>query len=335
MCHSHQISEIRNQKSTGFTLVELLVVITIIGILIALLLPAVQAAREAARRLQCANHFKQAGIALHNYHASKQTFPPGCLIWDSSTPAACGKFPAAPSPPGFYYGCAWAAFILPYMEKQGIYDMIEFTKPGWHYSIRQSTFKAGGTRIEDYLCPSDPQGGELVLQTSSDHQDGTTNPDEDQRQTNMAGVSDSSNFQCPDVFPRQLGRVDGMMGNLIGAKISDVKDGTSNTLLVGEVTGGGPKTYQGFFWMSWDIQDTVDGINGPNTVIGGRWPGAMYYSGFSSFHAGGCHFLMTDGSAHFFSQNIARDTLISLTTRDGATFHSTGAADRVITSGPP
>ena len=91
----------------GFTLVELLVVITIIGILIALLLPAVQAAREAARQSQCANNFKQVGLAMHGYVASKGSFPSGEVTSG-----------------GGYWG--WGAFLLPFIEKQNVYDMINF-----------------------------------------------------------------------------------------------------------------------------------------------------------------------------------------------------------------
>ena len=103
-----------NHAFRGFTLVELLVVIAIIGILIALLLPAVQAAREAARRLQCAGRYKQVGVALHNYHSSHNCFPPGMIGWTSSTPAACG--PPGKSP-AYYAGWGWAAFSLPFLEQ--------------------------------------------------------------------------------------------------------------------------------------------------------------------------------------------------------------------------
>ena len=93
----------------GFTVVELLVVIAIIGILIALLLPAVQAAREAARRIQCSNHFKQVGIAMHAYHSAVTSFPFGIQFWEPQN-----QCPGAPS--GTLIGWSWSTHLLPYLE---------------------------------------------------------------------------------------------------------------------------------------------------------------------------------------------------------------------------
>lgn len=289
----------------GFTLVELLVVITIIGILIALLLPAVQAAREAARRLQCANNFKQVGLAMHNYHVAHKTFPPGQI--------AANWF-------------AWGSFILPYLEQSAVHDKLTFKASGSYYFTNDGTREAASMRIPSYLCPSDPQGGELVRCCSGGNSPQGTDENEDVRQTNMAGVTDSEDWTTNGVRPRTLDQADGVMAADEPCRIEDIRDGTSNTLLIGEVTGAGPATYDGHFWVAWNLLDTRDGINGAFTVPGGIWPGTppvtmtyfgMRDTGFSSFHPGGCHFLLADGSAQFLSENIAQETLVNLTTRVG------------------
>ena len=306
------------RKNSGFTLVELLVVITIIGILIALLLPAVQAAREAARRLQCANNFKQVGLAMHNYHASMKMFPPGVVMyadwyvpWDF-----CGMVGTS----GYYHGAGWGAFILPYLEQQQVYDQFDFSLRSCNVD---PNFAAGRALIPAYLCPSDPQGDELVSNTgSTDGKPPDLLEEEDYRRTSMAGVTDSMDWTCNTVTARQFSKADGMMAQLQGCRIRDVVDGTSNTLMVGEVTGGGRGSYNSHFWVSQTLSDTYDGINGISTIPGGSpsWAGNSYAwrdASFSSFHPGGCHFLMADGSVQFLSENIASISLSALATRGG------------------
>ena len=303
----------------GFTLVELLVVIAIIGILIALLLPAVQAAREAARRMQCASNFKQAGLAIHNYTDAQNTFPAGSNYWRYNS---CGYS-------GDHFGFAWGTSILPYLEHVSLYESIDPFGEFWVVGNRE----AGAQVIPTYVCPSDPKGGAWCEQASGFKQGGSDV--EDFRSTCMAGVADSVDWSCDGSMP--AGNRNGMLYSYSAVKFADVSDGTSQTLLVGEITGArgshpteGPAYYQ-HIWVHFDIQDTADGINGPGTVPGGRNEltdpidgdgGNRHIElsneiGFSSFHPGGCHFLWVDGSVHFLSEDLASDLLARLTTKNG------------------
>ena len=135
----------RRTQSGSFTLVELLVVITIIGVLIALLLPAVQAAREAARRMACSNNLKQIGLALHNYHTALSSFPPGYIstVGPNENPGVI----ADDRGPGW----GWAAMLLPYLEQDNIYAQIHFNK-----DITDPTNAVvRTTSLPVFLCPSD------------------------------------------------------------------------------------------------------------------------------------------------------------------------------------
>jgi prepilin-type N-terminal cleavage/methylation domain-containing protein len=123
----------------GFTIVELLVVIAIIGMLIGLLLPAVQAVREAARRMQCQNNLHQIGIAMHNYHAAFRKLPPGGIEVRPET--SRGK------------QIAWSAMVLPFLEQSAVYSKIDFNFAFDHPVNRE----AAATPIEAYLCPSTPR----------------------------------------------------------------------------------------------------------------------------------------------------------------------------------
>ena len=313
------------RTSFGFTLVELLVVIAIIGVLVALLLPAVQAAREAARRSTCQNQFKQTGLALLNYESAKRTLPPGMTIDRDLCSANRG-------PAKSQWG--WGTYALPYMEQDSIYKQIDF-KAG-NSITNAGNFRALGNRIPGFICPNEiNQTGWVECCSGINNGPG---PSDDVQLSNMAGVADSKQMYCLNLGqPTQEMRSDanGVLYNLVSTRLKDVTDGTSNTLLIGEITGGRSRHpsegegWIGMYWFDEGVQDVSEGVNGPGSIPGGRDDSidpldgdggnrhVEYRTevGFSSFHPGGAHFTCVDGSVHFMSENISQTLLETLATR--------------------
>lgn len=312
----------RTDVRHGFTLVELLVVIAIIGLLVALLLPAVNAAREAARRVTCVNKFKQAGLALLNYESALQTFPPGMKHWDARfgnpTNGSC-----APAPDPAIRGFSWSTYILPYLEEQARYELLDFEKVGGYADRADngngtSNFAVSGEILEFYVCPSDDQGTEQVRCCSA-AQNGT-HPDEDMGRTNMAGVADSLEWQCSAAGGKHFHASNGFFGNVEGAETRRIVDGLSKTIVLAEVLGAGQDSHLGHFWSNWNIIDTRDGINGPFTITGGQWDDTgkhgMRNTGAASRHPGGANFAMGDGHVEFLAETISPEVFEQMTTRD-------------------
>ncbi len=309
----------------GFTLVELLVVIAIIGILVGLLLPAVQQVREAARRTQCANNFRQAGLAMHNYESAFGSLPPGMYFTSTAFPSSCGPV-AAP----FFNGWGWGARILDFMEQNNLAQSINFRADNY---FNNGNWIATSTRIETFLCPSDPDAGKL-LECCSGKSNGATIT-EDRAGSNMAGVHGSNTLFCGGIRGNPEGN--GVLFNYNTIKFRDIRDGQSNTLMLGEVTevpGNHPsqgKAMFGYFWNNWAVQSTIEGINGPGSMPGGRdilldpidgvgenRHNEFYReSGFSSWHPAGANFAFADGSIHHLTENIDQAVLDNMATRWG------------------
>ena len=254
---------------------------------------------------------------MHSYNTSHDTLPPGMVSWNNNYVdlTLCGPNPGDPLKgiPDYYVVWSWSARILADLGEQVTFDTINFDDTHyWSGSV--PTREAGKHRIDSYICPSDPQGGELI---------NCMGGDDNARQTNMAGVTDSQEWMCDYRYARQFRRktpemkvADGMMAERDGCRFSDVVDGLSHTLMIGEVTGQGPGTHIAHWWTTWNLLDTGNGINGPGTVFTNSWVD-WKRTGFSSYHPGGCHFLFGDGSVHFLLEDIDFEVLQALTTRAG------------------
>jgi prepilin-type N-terminal cleavage/methylation domain-containing protein/prepilin-type processing-associated H-X9-DG protein len=298
-------------RRKGFTLIELLVVIAIIGILIGLLLPAVQKVREAANRAKCSNNLKQVGLALHNFHSTFEYFPPGQTGWtDTATPY--------PVVPGTTVGCrtCWVLYVLPYMEQTALYDQMYTwmtTNKNVQVYENESNYGVGpypnaiNTIIPNLVCPSDAMSPD----------DGTSNtPYHEGFQGNYglcgAGTTD---LVGPNGNGTGLG---GIFYTASRTRMADITDGTSNTLAAAEtvvVKGGDDR--RGRYWNSYvNTESLISTMASPNTTTGDHpytcvplpmapcTSAGNYVRYARSYHAGGVNGLLADGSVRFFSNAI-------------------------------
>ncbi|MBA2113458.1 DUF1559 domain-containing protein [Bremerella alba] len=273
----------------GFTLVELLVVIAIIGVLIALLLPAVQQAREAARRMHCQNNLKQMGLALHNHHDTFREFPPGII---------------------YHKSWSWGTLILPYLEQGTLYDQLKVVSGGTNgewgpFDVDDTdTLELARTILSVYRCPSDtvPDYNDkcdrsyAMLLASSNYV------------AVLGSLSDPTNSIAVD---KTTGG-NGMLYWGSSHNMASVVDGTSNTMLICE---RGYRNHKASVWAS----VTDRGTKNPGTLnrhytttaVGYTQSGrdqkinGTYSNACSSEHPGGAQFLFCDGSVHFLSETTS------------------------------
>ncbi|QDT14591.1 DUF1559 domain-containing protein [Alienimonas californiensis] len=314
------------RRRSGFTLIELLVVIAIIAILVSLLLPAVQQAREAARRSQCQNNLKNIGLAMHNYQSTHKKFP---FAWNS-------------------HGTGWSAMILPQLDQQAIYDTLTFQESGaGNYGSGPDNERMCGTLIPTFRCPS---------MTADEHissNSGIPGRVPSAYSANISSVSwfDNSNgatktpedyYWDPnwtdpnpdeDIFPTFAFSKphDGMFWEDSATSFKDVKDGAGQTILIGEVWTDPEFGQDGQGMDHWyigspqiDAPDTnectefVASTAVPlNTWLDPMSTGFMKEAAFGSEHTGGAFLGMVDGSVQFVSDTIDFDTYQALGSRNG------------------
>jgi prepilin-type N-terminal cleavage/methylation domain-containing protein/prepilin-type processing-associated H-X9-DG protein len=321
------------RKIRAFTLVELLVVIAIIAILVGLLLPAVNAARESARRIQCANNFKQVGLAMHSYHTANNAFPQGTT--DHNTPN--------------YEGWSWAVRILPQMEAGNAFAKIDFSEDGFIGSTNQKNKQLlDGTFVATYWCPSSP--------CPRFYSQDAWNGNHEINVGCMVGIAGAADDPSGDTrydmgqSPDRTHAWNGVLFAHSNVRIEDIRDGTTNTIMVGETSDMGWRTgypnekfdcrgmFPHGFWIGADRQSasTAPGDKRVfNTTVIYQRPLGTKECDLGQFgqtskaghnydnqipiqaaHPGGAYLLFADGSSQFLSENIEFGLFKLLAIRD-------------------
>jgi prepilin-type N-terminal cleavage/methylation domain-containing protein/prepilin-type processing-associated H-X9-DG protein len=342
MVYTNSRSHLLTQWSVrrrAFTLVELLVVIAIIGILVALLLPAIQAAREAARRADCLNRMKQMGIAAHNFHDSMRHLP------RHGGSKLLPPLPPEVKPDNFdelTSGVGSQALLLPYMEDEALLKLVDRTK---HF--RQQSEKVKNTPAPFFKCPSqDPIELTDVLVSGiaesplrchymavygakpSDCMD----PADMEYPDNTYTMASTNESHCNnEISPENDGgmAINGAIYYASDIPFSRITDGTSHTMMYGELSWDAGIN---FTWLAGDDfgEAYVWVFNGKNVTHpinslafakdwgvhnAGLDPAPFHDTSFGSKHPGGCHFLMADGSVHFVSETVELATLKAMASR--------------------
>jgi prepilin-type N-terminal cleavage/methylation domain-containing protein/prepilin-type processing-associated H-X9-DG protein len=300
----------------GFTLVELLVVIAIIGVLIALLLPAVQAAREAARRMQCTNNLKQMATAINNYESTHRSYPSGEVHGDRSNPGYTVYWEGAGSCGGQDCDhCSWTGqvgiwmnLIFPQMNEQASYDLLDFEARPQNAS--PSNVLVMKKKYSFLLCPTDPWSGTATFGSKSG----------EYRVAHYFAVSASRRLS---LLPHMDGTVDtggsdcnatnGIFYNDSATKAADITDGGSHTAMLCETWGRAHEdpdtvtsgTYTGNDWVrGMGLHAYVYFNYPPNTMMPGTPPIRSPWTA-NSFHAGGVNIAFIDGSVHFIGDDVS------------------------------
>lgn len=318
----------------AFTLVELLVVIAIIGVLVALLLPAVQAAREAARRMQCTNNLKQLGLSLHNFHDINKRFPPAHEDLATS-PSTKTK-----------WACSWMPRILPFIEQQSLFQLYRFDRH-WTDAATNDNATNGPIKknLKAFLCPSAPARNTRPPNANRGSTDYAATTEREYPNPFLNAAEASAVAQGDSNFIGILGhdvllQVSPLAVSPANRRMATITDGTSNTFLLAECAGR--NTY---WWMGQRQPNTA--ANGPwaapaarlqiggcsptnrnypqsNNVAGPRAVNCINHKEIYAFHPSGANMLMADGSVHLVSTNLSINIAYALLTRDrGETITST------------
>ncbi len=311
----------RGRSPEAFSLVELLVVTAIVGTLLALLLPAVQAAREAARRASCTNNLRQLGLGVHGYHEAQGHFPAGNF---ASTAGLCPGNTKRPSEDRHN----WLIALLPYVEQERLYAEYHFHVPNESPENREVREAAVGT----YVCPSEHDATDLAVPAMGPASAANENvPYKPGSYRAVSGRSDGVDFLDAPQYTNYRRSWRGAI-HLVGVLgyraegYQNVGDGASNTLLVGESSTRTSREHRTLWAYSFSYY-SLSAITPQSRILYGdyercraqRGPGLVNpcRRGWGSFHHGGLNFLLCDGAVRFVPLKVDMELLADLATIDG------------------